>query len=191
MTRKALVVGIQYYPNFYGKGRPHNLQNPPRDAEKIAQLLEKYGRFEVTRLPVTVTEGGYQVNEVGVVNARTLRDAIYELFVEPRDGKLPQTALLFFAGHGLSRSEYGEMVGYLGTSDNNPEREKWGVEFSWIAKQLIKSQVPEQVIWLDCCHIAILNDFLYISILMNFGKIKFMFLSKKLEQKFDNLKRPA
>ena len=39
--------------------------------------------------------------------------------------------------------------------------------------------------------IAILNDFLYISILMNFGKIKFMFLSKKLEQKFDNLKRPA
>ncbi|CAH2573021.1 Basic membrane lipoprotein [Planktothrix rubescens] len=40
-------------------------------------------------------------------------------------------------------------------------------------------------------HIAILNDFLYISILMNFGKIKFMFLSKKLEQKFDNLKRPA
>nr|WP_254172688.1 sterol desaturase family protein [Planktothrix agardhii] len=40
-------------------------------------------------------------------------------------------------------------------------------------------------------YIAILNDFLYISILMNFGKIKFMFLSKKLEQKFDNLKRPA
>lgn len=152
MTRKALVVGIQCYPNFYGKGKCHDLQNPSRDAEKIAQLLEKYGRFEVTRLPVTVAEGGYQVNEVGVVNARTLRDAIYELFVEPRDGKLPQTALLFFAGHGLSRSEYGEMVGYLGTSDNNPEREKWGVEFSWIAKQLINSQVPEQVIWLDCCH---------------------------------------
>jgi hypothetical protein len=39
--------------------------------------------------------------------------------------------------------------------------------------------------------IAILNDFLCISVLMNFGKIKFMFLSEKLKQKFDNLKRPT
>ena len=51
-----------------------------------------------------------------------------------------------------------------------------------------KFQVEKESVHLD---IAILNDFLYISILMNFGKIKFMFLSKKLEQKFDNLKRPA
>jgi len=39
--------------------------------------------------------------------------------------------------------------------------------------------------------IAILNDFLCISVLMNFGKIKFMFLGEKLKQKFDNLKRPT
>ena len=32
--------------------------------------------------------------------------------------------------------------------------------------------------------IAILNDFLYISVLMNFGKIKFMFLSEELKQKW-------
>jgi len=37
--------------------------------------------------------------------------------------------------------------------------------------------------------IAILNDFLCISVLMNFGKIKFMFLSEELKQKFDYLKR--
>jgi mRNA interferase HigB len=47
------------------------------------------------------------------------------------------------------------------------------------------------IAYIDYEYIAILNDFLYISRLMNFGKIKFMFLSKKLEQKFDNLKRPA
>jgi hypothetical protein len=38
--------------------------------------------------------------------------------------------------------------------------------------------------------IAILNHFLC-TILMNFGKIKFMFLSEELKQKFDNLKRPT
>jgi hypothetical protein len=37
--------------------------------------------------------------------------------------------------------------------------------------------------------IAILNDFLCISVLMNFGEIKFMFLAEKVKQKFDNLKR--
>ncbi len=40
-------------------------------------------------------------------------------------------------------------------------------------------------------NIAILNDFLCISVLMNFGEIKFMFLGEKLKQKFDNLKRPT
>jgi len=40
-------------------------------------------------------------------------------------------------------------------------------------------------------YIAILNDFLCISVLMNFGEIKFMFLSEELKQKFDNLKRPT
>jgi len=39
-------------------------------------------------------------------------------------------------------------------------------------------------------HIASLNHFLC-TILMNFGKIKFMFLSEELKQKFDNLKRPT
>jgi hypothetical protein len=38
-------------------------------------------------------------------------------------------------------------------------------------------------------NIAILNDFLCISVLMNFGEIKFMFLREKLKQKFDNFKR--
>jgi hypothetical protein len=39
--------------------------------------------------------------------------------------------------------------------------------------------------------IAILNDFLCVSILKYFGEIKCMFVSKELKQKFDNLKRPT
>ena len=38
-------------------------------------------------------------------------------------------------------------------------------------------------------YIAILNDFLCIGVLMDFGEIKFMFLGEKLKQKFDDLKR--
>jgi hypothetical protein len=37
--------------------------------------------------------------------------------------------------------------------------------------------------------IAVLNDFLCIGVLMDFGEIKFMFLGEKLKQKFDDLKR--
>jgi len=36
---------------------------------------------------------------------------------------------------------------------------------------------------------AILNDFLCVSILTYIGEIKFMFISKKLKQKFDHLKK--
>ncbi|MDF0554057.1 NACHT domain-containing protein [Kamptonema sp. UHCC 0994] len=152
MTRKALVVGIKPYPNFRGKKQRQDLANAPLDAEAIAQILRDYGRFEVKVLPETCAEGAYQVDEKGLVKAEMLQDAIYELFVEPADGKLPQTALLFFAGHGLAIDEYGETVGYLATSETNIEQKKWGVRLDWLAKQLGKSKVSEQIVWLDCCH---------------------------------------
>ncbi|WP_293103650.1 caspase family protein [Moorena sp. SIO3I6] len=47
MSRNALVIGI----NTYSYERLNNLTAPGRDAEAIAQLLEKYGDFKVTRLP--------------------------------------------------------------------------------------------------------------------------------------------
>ena len=51
MSRDALVVGI----NTYQSDRLTNLPAPSEDAEAIAQLLERYGDFKVTRLPaVTV-----------------------------------------------------------------------------------------------------------------------------------------
>jgi len=152
MTRKALVVGIKPYPNFRGRNQRQDLANAPLDAEAIAQILRDYGRFEVKVLPETCAEGTYQVDEKGLVKAEMLQDAIYELFVEPADGKLPQTALLFFAGHGLAIDEYGETVGYLATSETNIEQKKYGVRLDWLAKQLGKSKVSEQIVWLDCCH---------------------------------------
>jgi hypothetical protein len=152
MTRKALVVGINCYPNFRGRNERQDLPNAPLDAEAIAQILRDYGRFEVTLLPETCAEGAYQVDEKGIFKTKTLQNAIYEQFVEPRDGKLPQTTLLFFAGHGLAIDEYGETVGYLATSETNLEQQKWGVRLDWLAKILGKSKVSEQIVWLDCCH---------------------------------------
>jgi len=161
MTRKALVVGINCYPNFRGRNERQDLPNAPLDAEAIAQILRDYGRFEVTLLPETCADGAYQVDEKGIVKAKTLQDAIYELFVEPRDGKLPRTALLFFAGHGLAIDEYGETVGYLATSETNLEQQKWGVRLDWLAKILGKSKVSEQIVWLDCCHSGKLTSELF------------------------------
>jgi hypothetical protein len=42
-----------------------------------------------------------------------------------------------------------------------------------------------------CPVVPHLSEKSYISVLMNFGEIKFMFLSEELKQKFDNLKRPT
>ncbi len=157
MNRKALVVGINRYPNFNGKGKGQHLPKAPGDAEAIAKMLRDYGRFEVQLLPETYTDGAVTVEEKGIVKVQTLKDEIYNLFVKSPDGT--QTVLLFFAGHGLVKNEYDEEYGYLCGSDTNCQDQKiLGVEFDWLAKQLAKSKVPEQIIWLDCCHSGKLNQ---------------------------------
>ncbi len=41
--------------------------------------------------------------------------------------------------------------------------------------------------YIKTTNIAILNDFLCIGVLIDFGKIKFMFLGEKIKHKFDDL----
>jgi hypothetical protein len=64
---------------------------------------------------------------------------------------LPDTALLFFSGHGL-RKDRGIQEGYLGTSDVNPSIGNWGLSLQWLRRLLQESAVRQQVIWLDCCY---------------------------------------
>ncbi|OCR02917.1 hypothetical protein BCD67_03210 [Oscillatoriales cyanobacterium USR001] len=148
MTRKALVVGINRYPYFRGEEQPSNLKNACRDAEAIANFLREFGDFKVDILPKTERNGIYLVDEEGFVNRKQLEDAISNLFVKQKDGEIPSTALLFFAGHGLVIDGFG----YLCTSDVNQQRQKYGVSLSWVAQQLADSDVLEQIVWLDCCH---------------------------------------
>ncbi|CAD5938821.1 pentapeptide repeat-containing protein [Planktothrix agardhii CCAP 1459/11A] len=157
MVRKALVVGINRYPFLTINQGKCQLDYAAADADAIARLLREYGQFEVEILPVKQDDGTFAIDQKGLVKAKVFKDKIFELF--QADGKT--TALLFFAGHGLVDRSYGEEKGYFGTSDIKPDDDKWGVEFDFLAKQMIESRVPEQVVWLDCCHSGQLTEAMF------------------------------
>lgn len=147
MIRDALVVGI----NTYSYERLNNLTAPAQDAEAVAQLLEKYGDFKVTRLPAVKDKQNDTicVGQKSKVTLTQLQKAIVQLF-KP-EGKPPDTALLYFSGHGL-RQELGITEGFLASSDVNPDMGNWGVRLQWLRRLLQESEVRQQIIILDCCY---------------------------------------
>ncbi|GET35472.1 nSTAND1 domain-containing NTPase [Microseira wollei] len=156
--REALVVGINRYPLLRDgtTKKPQHLEKPAADAEAVAQIIEKYGNFTVRRLPeVYSPEGKRGVDpnppSQNLVQVPDLEAAIAQLFNPPGRIK-PDTALLFFAGHGLRKEQGGVTEGFLATSDVNPDKGKWGVSLRWLRELLQKSPVQQQIIWLDCCH---------------------------------------
>jgi WD40 repeat protein len=150
MKRQALVVGINQYP--FGD----NLTTPATAAEKVSQLLEKYGDFEVHRLPSQ--EGVRQVDPEQVVSLEELEQAILQLF-QPKSGMIPETALLFFAGHGLQRERNGEPEGFLITSDAVPGEDDGLFSLKRLRQLLQESPVRQQIVWLDCCYSGELFNF--------------------------------
>ncbi|NEP10746.1 MAG: hypothetical protein F6K14_11125 [Symploca sp. SIO2C1] len=157
MSRDAVVVGI----NTYSFERLSNLKAPSEDAEAVAQLLTKYGDFEVKRLPAVPDK---QNNRIRVgrtskskVSLTMLEEALVELF-KPEGENIPETALLYFSGHGL-RKHRGIQEGYLATSDVNPDFNIWGLSLQWLRRLLEASPVQRQIIWLDCCYSGELLNF--------------------------------
>jgi WD40 repeat protein len=151
--REALVIGINRYPLTK---QLQDLEKPAADAEAVAQLLEKYGNFKVQRLPeVYSPEGKREVDPnphpTNQVTGPILEEAIAQLF-NPSGKTIPDTALLFFAGHGLRKAPGDVTEGFLATSDVNLDKGKWGVSLRWLRELLQKSPVRQQIIWLDCCH---------------------------------------
>ncbi|MEW6496292.1 MAG: caspase family protein, partial [Cyanobacteriota bacterium] len=158
MDREALVVGINRYPLLRDAKtrKPRHLEKPAADAEAIAQILENYGNFRVQRLPeVYFPEGKRGVDRnpapQNLVTVPILEEAIAQLF-NPSGKSIPDTALLFFAGHGLRKVQGDVTEGFLATSDVNPDKGKWGISLRWLRELLQKSPVRQQIIWLDCCH---------------------------------------
>src|SRR5919199_5557737 len=150
MKRQALVVGINQSPSH------EDLPTPAADAEAVAQLLEKYGDFEVHRLPSQ--DGVRRVAPEAKVTLEKLEEAIIRLF-QPKSGIIPETALLFFAGHGLQRERDGETEGFLITSEARPGKDKGLFSLKMLRQLLQDSLVRQQIVWLDCCHSGELFNF--------------------------------
>ncbi len=156
----ALVVGINQYSFLKdpSTGKYQHLKTPASDAEAIAQLLETCGNFRVQRLPVSNIDGKLQVDPNKTVKAEELEKAIASLF-DPESGRTPETALLFFAGHGF-RKPLGRLTqGFLATSDASPTRNQWGMSLRDLRDILQASSVRQQIIWLDCCFSGELLNF--------------------------------
>lgn len=129
--RKALMVGIDNYPNAM-------LSGCINDANKVTDLLRKHENksrnFDCKLLIaekntfVTITKG-------------ELKKAIKELFAGPSE-----IALLYFSGHGF----LDDNGGYLVTQDFKDE--DVGVSMQDIINFANNSTAHEVVIILDCCH---------------------------------------
>ena len=155
MIRDALVVGINQYYTF----KP--LNTPAADAEAIAKCLETDDNFRVKRLPLINQDGQFTVDAEPeeLVTALKLKRALAQLF-NPKGTTLPETALFFFAGHGL-REDIGDIQeGYLATSDINPKVNNYGVSLKWLQELLQNSPVKQQIVWLDCCYSGELLNFI-------------------------------
>ncbi|NEP39382.1 MAG: hypothetical protein F6K25_18340 [Okeania sp. SIO2G4] len=148
MSRDALVIGI----NTYSYERLNNLTAPGQDAEAVAKLLENYGDFKVTRLPAVKDKQNntVRVGQKTKVTLNHLENTIIQLFTP--DGKPPDTALLYFSGHGLRKSKGRIQEGFLASSDVNPDVGNWGLSLQWLRRLLQESEVRQQIIILDCCH---------------------------------------
>ena len=159
MSRDALVVGINKYPFLKDSTNKYkHLTTPASDAEAIAQLLEAQNNFRVKRFPAKVIDNKLQVDPNIPFKTEELEKAILDLFL-PETGKPPETALLFFAGHGLRKQLRANLTqGFLAASDVNPGK-IWGFGLRDLWDILQKSEVKQQIIWLDCCFSGELLNF--------------------------------
>jgi len=131
--KKALVIGIDNYPTS-------PLRGCVNDATAISQLLEANGdgspNFSVQTLTSNDTD----------VDSATLEQAISDLF----KGGDAETALLYFAGHGIINPETN--AGYIVGSDG--KKGAWGMSLSEILGLANNAypKIKSSVIILDCCH---------------------------------------
>ena len=155
MSREALVVGINIYKKIPGFD---SLKIPSEDAAGIARILAEEGDFSVRQLPEALKDGEIRVGQQGGVTQKELIDALKQLFI-PKGKNIPDTALFYFAGHGILSEEGLVPEGYLVTSDANPAEGKWGLSLKQLRELLEGSEVRQQLIWLDCCHSGALLNF--------------------------------
>ena len=126
MANKALIIGIDDYPNA-------KLNACVNDARRVASLLETNSdgslNFDVSLL----------LNE-SATRAK-IRKNIRELFKSDND-----IALLYFSGHGVDDSNDGFIVSYDYQIDD------YGISMPEIMKFVNKSKAKNKVVIFDCCY---------------------------------------
>lgn len=129
--RKALVVGINYYPHL------SHLSGCVDDAHAVKQVLERHSDASIN-FSVKLFTG---TSSSDVVDRGTLKDAVEDLFSGSSD-----ISLFYFAGHGsVERSG-----GYLLTSDSR--RADDGLALSEVMRFANHSEARNKIILLDSCH---------------------------------------
>jgi hypothetical protein len=131
--RKALVVGIDDYPN-------NPLNGCVNDAKAVAQVIETHSdgepNFEV-KLLVSPDENSPSADGITRKQLRAELDALF--------AGDPEVALFYFAGHGIVKN----VGGYIVTSDLTKYDE--GVPMDDVLKLANQSKAKDKVILLDSC----------------------------------------
>ena len=135
MSRKALIVGINYYEHY------KDLKGAVNDAYEVKSALERNGdgtlNFDALKLMVASGEGDN-------ISKHRLRKNIEGLFKGKDD-----TVLFYFAGHGHVENTGG----FILASDNENGHD--GVSLDDIMLFANESRARNKIIILDCCHSGI------------------------------------
>ncbi|MEM9384854.1 MAG: caspase family protein [Pseudomonadota bacterium] len=131
MSRKALVVGINYYEH------DKHLNGCVNDALSVEKVLSRHedGKLNFGCKKLTATGPDAQVTR------SVLRDQIRELFSDDHE-----VALLYFAGHGYAETTGG----YLMASDASRGDE--GVSLTDVLVRANESPAKNKIILLDSCY---------------------------------------
>lgn len=160
LNRDALVVGICNYAylNDHQDGstdlnKVKKLIALAEQARKLADLLEIQGSFKVTCLPPPLTNPP-SANLNGRGTLPDLEQAIKKLLSPPKESPT-ETALLFFAGHGLVK----EKEGFLATTEADGKN-VYGFPLKKLRELLQKSSAKQLVVFLESCYSGeLLRDF--------------------------------
>jgi hypothetical protein len=136
MTRKALIVGIDYYKSI------SLLTGAVNDAHSVKAMLERHAdgspNFDVRLITGT--------GPADIVERQELRDSIEQLFAG--DSGI-EVALLYFAGHGHLEATGG----YLCAGDCKTGHD--GMPLAEIMTMAHLSKAQNKIIMLDSCHSGI------------------------------------
>jgi len=137
VSRKALIVGIDYYHSS------NQLYGCVNDAHAVNSALERHSDGTKNFSTKMLTGTG----EANAVSRRDLRQSVADLFAGD-----DEIALLYFAGHGF----IDQSGGFLICSDSEDGTD--GLSLSEIVNLANRSEARSRIIVLDSCHSGIAGN---------------------------------